>query len=53
MTFLNFFSVFMGFSLLLFVFLWISTEVSARRKHREKIELIKLGHRPVNREGDQ
>lgn len=55
MTAINWITLFLGFFLLCMVFLWLTGEISARRKHKEKVELIKLGHAPkaIDRHGDE
>lgn len=44
MTAINWVSLFLGFILLFMTFLWVTGEITARRKHKEKVELMKLGH---------
>ena len=44
MTAINWVSLFLGFFLLFMTFLWLTGEISARRRHREKVQLIQLGH---------
>ena len=47
MTAINWATLFMGFLLLLVVIFWVTGEVTARRRHREKVEMIKLGQKPT------
>lgn len=47
MTAINWATLFMGFLLLLMVIIWVTGEVSARRRHKEKVEMINLGQKPT------
>lgn len=46
MTAINWVTLIFGFILLLWCLAWLQGEVTARRKHKNQVELIKLGVRP-------